>query len=56
MGFPDLSKKATFPDLEEAAAGLDGCVRALAEGFPDLRMVDGANLEVGRAVRVQLGS
>jgi hypothetical protein len=56
MSFPDLPKNASFPDLEEAAAGLDGCVRALANGFPDLRAVDVANLEVGRAVRVQLGS
>lgn len=56
MSFPDLPKKVSLPDLEAAAAGLDGCVRALTSGFPDLRVVDDANLEVRRAVRLQLGS
>ncbi len=56
MSFPDLLKKVPLPDLEAAAAGLDGCVRALTSGFPDLRVVDYFNLEVRRAARVQLGS
>jgi len=56
MCFPDLPKKWPLPDLEVAAAGLDGCVRALTSGLPDLRVVDYANLEVRRAARVHLGS
>ncbi|MGH8220322.1 MAG: hypothetical protein ACREUT_17435 [Steroidobacteraceae bacterium] len=56
MSLPKLPKKVSFPELEVAAEGLDGCVRALANGFPDLRVVDRANLEVGRAVRGRLGS
>lgn len=56
MSFPDLLKKVPLPDLEAAAAGLEGCIKALTSGFPDLRVVDYANLEVRRAARVQLGS
>jgi hypothetical protein len=56
MTFPDLLKKVNLPDLEAAAAGLVGCVSALSSSFPDLRVVDDANLEVRRAVRQRLGS
>lgn len=56
MSFPDLLKKLPLPDLEAAAAGLDGCVRALTSGLPDLRVVDCVNLEVRRAARVDLGA
>ena len=56
MSFLKLPKKVSLLEFEVAAEGLDGCVRALANGFPDLRVVDCANLEVCRAVREQLGT